>query len=89
MRLTPEQHCHDHLVAWKVSCDDVVAITFAKSRSAAKYNMLNSAREAGYYLRGRGFPSNLQAWRAPQFDKSHLRERCGRQCWDEYFVRTA
>ena len=77
------------VVAWRVACDDVVAITFAKTRGAAQYNMLNSAREAGYYLRGRAFPSVLRANRAPEYDKSHLRERCGRGTWDEAYVRTA
>lgn len=77
------------VVAWRVTCDEVVAITFAKTRGAAQYNMLNSAREAGYYLRGRAFPSVLRASRAPEYDKSHLRERCGRGTWDEAYVRTA
>lgn len=77
------------LLAWRVSCDDVVALTFARNRSAAKFNMLNSAREAGYYQRGRSFPSNLQAWRWPEMDNSHLREKCGRQCWNEDYARTA
>lgn len=77
------------VVAWRVACDDVVAITFAKTRGAAQYNMLNAARDAGYYLRGRAFPSILHAKRAPEYDKSHLRERCGRQIWNEGFVRNA
>lgn len=68
--------------AYTVSVDDMVCITFAKNRSAAKWNALRAAREAGFYSRGREFPSTLQAWRAPSHDK-HYREEYGRRALSE------
>lgn len=64
----------------------MTSITFARTRSAAKFNMLNSAREAGYYQRGRNFPSSLRAWRAPRYDYHSLNDDPGRKCWGEDYV---
>lgn len=72
-------------VAWRVFCHDVLTVTFAKTRSQAKANAFRAARDAGY----RKFPSDLAAYRAPEYDASHLNDgRDRRACYSEYAVKT-
>ncbi len=66
------------LVAYEVFTDEYRCYTFARSPAAARWNMVASAREAGYYM-GR-FPALLRAKRAPQYDQS-LKKNAFRRCY--------
>lgn len=76
-----EEKKHDELVAYEVFVDDMRCFTFAKSPPAARWNAVFSAREAGFYCRGKEWPSSIYAKRAPQYDKSPLQFHAFRKCF--------
>lgn len=70
-------------LCWKVSCLDVCCVTFAPTRSAAKWNAVAAAREAGYCLDY--WPSDLAAWRLPEHDRHPLAAEPGRKVFNTEF----
>ena len=56
------------VVAWRVSLDEYEGITYAETKSKAKWNAVRSARSAGIVGRY-GFPSSLDAVREESLDR--------------------
>ncbi len=78
-------------VAWAVvtPITDEPSITFAFTKSVAKWNAMRSMREAGYYDRAKEWPSFIRAVRAPDYDYAFwkLPQRAGRACFSEDYIR--
>lgn len=72
-------------VAYEVTVDDTICVTFAPSARKAKMNAVLAARDAGYYA-GKGWPNKLRAARREHLDKSPLNTGSGRRCYDPEYV---
>lgn len=75
-------------VAWEVEIDGRVAITFAPTRSAAKFNAVHGYRRAEF-IGPREWPSSVRARRVPRFDRSTLRDQGRRKCYIREYVEVS
>ncbi len=74
-----------HAKAYKVYFNDVITVTFAKTRSKAQYATLKAANDAGYDYHFLDMSRQMHCVRASEFDQLKLKE--GR-CYDPIYLRT-